>query len=375
MATPLQRLYKTKLTLLAVVLTVSGAALLLVNAWAGSQPEWAWLETLKLVEVGVALLTGGALAVLLEYVGKQDADEQLRHELREAIRGEAPAIRDAVVDGFAFAPGSLTRVASAKTLDRIVENTLGIQLGDQELAEDVYGDLREQVIRSKQRIYDAHVSVSLSPWEHGPTSGRGSMFVATVHWEYRTTGAPSAMRFSCVSDLNEYHELLRDPTSTVTWYFEPIAKLNAGSTGVFDLVTFAVNGKQLPTRHLQRTRAQTYTVSLGESTAGGSAEVTVSYTFRVLVQRHSHMLSLDIAKPTKGLKVDFLYGNCGIQYVNLLDYFSSSKQPRVTRLPASGPTPSISLSFDGWVMPKGGAGFVWTLEDELAQRPPTSLST
>ena len=35
------------------------------------------------------------------------------------------------------------------------------------------------------------------------------------------------------------------------------------------------------------------------------------------------------------------------------------------RLPASGPTPSIALGFDGWILPKAGAAFVWVLEGEM----------
>lgn len=94
-------------------------------------------------------------------------------------------------------------------------------------------------------------------------------------------------------------------------------------------------------------------------------EVTIAYTYRVLVKQHSHLLHLDISKPTKGLKIQFSYGGCGIRYVNVLDYAGSTRQPRVSRLPASGPTPSIQIGVDGWVFPKAGAGFVWVLEDEM----------
>jgi hypothetical protein len=34
-------------------------------------------------------------------------------------------------------------------------------------------------------------------------------------------------------------------------------------------------------------------------------------------------------------------------------------------LPASDPTPSIEVGFDGWALPKAGVGFVWVLEEEM----------
>jgi hypothetical protein len=40
-------------------------------------------------------------------------------------------------------------LVSSETRDRIVENCLQIQLGDQALARDLYADLREQLVRSR----------------------------------------------------------------------------------------------------------------------------------------------------------------------------------------------------------------------------------
>src|SRR6202034_2575908 len=103
-----------------------------------------------------------------QYIDKRDGEQQADDRLRRVLRQEAPAIRDAVVDGFAFAPDSLTSVASPGTLDKIIENCLAIQLEDRELARDTYADLRAQVMQARPRLYDAHVSVALSRRRDGP---------------------------------------------------------------------------------------------------------------------------------------------------------------------------------------------------------------
>jgi hypothetical protein len=202
---------------------------------------------------------------------------------RQALRDEAPAIRDAVLDSFAFEPAALKNVASHDTLDRIATNAVALRLGDQALARDVYTDLRDQVIRSPERWRDVDVDVSLSPWTAGPVAGRGSMLVATVRWEYKVIPAQSTMRFACVADIQEYRELLRDPTM-----FDKSGGINPASPDVFELVQFSVDGKDKKIRQVQRPDSQIYTVSLGKDTA--DKEVTVVYTFRVLAQRHSHLL-------------------------------------------------------------------------------------
>jgi hypothetical protein len=193
------------------------------------------------------------------------------------------------------------------------------------------------------------------------------MFVATIRWEYRVVPHQPVMRFACTSDLDEYRERLHDPSNTHTWYFEPIAGLDAAANEVFELAEFAADGRALPARRTTRSGSQVYTVSLPAETVAAEREVMISFTYRVLVQRHSHLLHLDLGRPTKGLKIHFAYGDCGIRHVSMLDYIASPHRSRVARLPASDPSPQIEVAHDGWVFPKAGVAFVWVLEGEVSK--------
>ncbi len=370
MSSPFYRLYKTKLTLLAVICIAIGVGLLVLASWSEPLPDWSWLRRLPAAEFGSGLLFTGMVAIYVQFVAWKDAQEHSRQEQERLIQNGAPAFVDAVVDALAFRPESLTNVASSETLDRIIRNCLGLRLGDQQLADDVYADLRQQVVRARSRNYDAHVSVSLAPWNEGPPSLDGEMFMATIRWQYNVDAPSSVMRFSCVSDEDEYRKLLRDPTSTTTWLFKPAAGLNGGSQDAFELVQFSVDGVEQKIRQTARTGMQVYTVHIDQKDQQG-VRPQVSYTFRALVRRRGNVLHLDVARPTKGLNVEFFYGGCGIESVKVLDYIASAEHPRVSSLPASAPTPSISLSFDGWVWPKGGVGFVWVSAtgSKLAIRP------
>jgi hypothetical protein len=362
----LDQLYKTKLQLLAVLSTVGGIALLLLARWADSATATIpWLTSLPLSDLGSALFTTGLLAIAFEYLDRKDGDERANQRLRQVLREEAPAIRDAVVDGFAFNADALKNVASPQLLDRIVSNALALRLGDPALAADAYTDLRDQVIRAPERWRDVKASVALSPWTDGPATGAGSMFVATIRWEYRVRPATPTVRFACVADRDEYRELLRDPTTVSVWYFGHPTGIEAASRDAFELVQCAVNGTDRPIRRTQRKGSQLYTATIPETT--DDEEITISCTYRVLVQRHGHLLYLDIPRPTKGLQVQLWYGDCGIRRVNTLDFIASAQEPRILRSPASVPTPSVEIGFDGWIFPKSGVAFVWVLEEELAE--------
>ena len=114
----------------------------------------------------------------------------------------------------------------------------------------------------------------------GPSTGRGAVFAATAQWQYRVTPSSPIMRVACVSDLDWYRDLLRDPSMTAVWYFAPVDDLRADSPGVFELVQVTVNGHERSVRHAGRKGSQLSTVSLRKEHQAG--EGITSFTYRVL---------------------------------------------------------------------------------------------
>jgi hypothetical protein len=246
-------------------------------------------------------------------------------------------------------------------LDRVIENSLAVRLGDKGLAHDTYADLYQQVVETAERWHDVHVDVDLAPWGQSVDFGEGAMFVATIKWTYRRMAANPIMRFACVSDLDEYRSFSRDPSMAETWYFKPTNALDGASSEVFDLLQFTVGGKPHPVRRTTKRGTQIFTADLGEQSID---TVVVSYTYRTLVRRHGHLLRIEPARLTKGFTVRFNYAGCGMEFVNTLDYIAGAWQARLDELPPSDPAPSVQVSYDGWVFPRGGVVFVWGLADE-----------
>jgi hypothetical protein len=362
MRSPLQRLYQTKLQLLATLLVFAGFVVLVLGHWASRTPSGAWLQNLPIMEIGSTLFTSGLLTIALIYIDREDAETRATERLRTVLRDEAPAIRDAVYDGLAFHPDVLQDVAPEK-LDQVIRNALAVRLGDPALAADVYADLHRQVVRAPERRRDARASVTLSAWPDGPTDGPDAMLVVTVSWEYRTTPASAKRHFTCVSDRGEYRRLVEEGKESV-WFFRPVAGLTAADKQAYELVQFTVDGVALPIRRSERSGRQTYSVELPAEHLGH--EVKIAHTYRVLVRKHGHLLYLDIAKPTRGLHVEFDYAGSGIRQVTALDFIASAQQPRTVRSPESVPGRDVTISFDGWVFPKSGVAFVWVLADEVA---------
>jgi len=360
----LERLRKTKLALLAVILTVVGLALLIAARWFESVPSLHWLTAWPLTDLGSALFTTGLVVVAFEYVEGQDSEVRASQRLRQVLKAEAPAIRDAVIDGFAFKRDDLARVATPEVLDQIIRNSLALRLGDAGFAGEVYEDIRDQAVRAEERWHDVEVTIRLSMDKRAP-AGSTPTFVATVRWEYTVVPAHQTRRFACVSDRQAYRELAQDPAATSAWYMRPKAGIDASSPEAFELVQFSVDGEARSIRRAVRRDGQLYTVDLGQDVLRAGKPVRVSYTYRALASRHGHLLHVDVEQPTRGFSVELDYSDTDISYVNLLDFIASSKSPRVSQTPISVPGQSVGVAFDGWLMPRSGVVFVWVLCREV----------
>jgi hypothetical protein len=352
----LQRLYRTKLALIATLFTGSGIVLLGAASW----HDWG---RIPVVDIGSALLTTGLLALVFEYFDAQDADERLG----AVIEAKAPVLRDAVLEGFATSPERMRSLASPDVIDLVIRNSIAAQLRDPQLAADLYTNLAWQIGEvTKPPQYDAHVTVSLTPTSHGPTDGFGSLFEVTTRWQYRTPKPPAVMRFSAVSDHDTYRRLVADPASVETWLTEPPTRPVQDEHDPFELLQCVINGVPHPIqRHTDETGVS-FTVTPSYPTSG---DVDVSYTHRTYAPQLSHLLFIDVGT-TKGLRLDFTHSPaCGISHVNVLPYIASPTQPRVERSPAGVPNPTISLDFgDAWTFPRSGAAFTWTLHREITPR-------
>ena len=197
-----------------MVSTFLGIALIVLAHWATVDPSGAaWLRTWPVNEFGLGLFSTGLFGVLFHYVGQRDAEEEQLQRLRQVI-----------AEDLAAHPDGLVAMVSSETRDRIVENCLRLQLGDEALAHDLYADLREQLSAHRN---GARTWTCRWPWHRGRTAlvGPGAMFVATIRTEYRITSASPVMRFACVSDLDEYRELLQDPSCTLVHCFQPVEEL------------------------------------------------------------------------------------------------------------------------------------------------------
>ena len=359
----LHSLRKTKTVLLAVSLTLAGLLIIMLSRWLAKMTlgAWGWLQDVPLAELGGGLVSAGLISPIFEYASQRDQERRFRQIIRE----EAPAMRDAVVEGFAIHPEDLKRVATPELLDDIAANVMALCLGDEQFAREIYRDIRDQAIRAAERWYDVVVRVRLSTAVERSTAGTPLLDV-TVEWEYTTVPSSTTRRFACVSDQDEYNELRQDVPATSTWFMAPRPGMDARSREAYELLELTVDGRPQPIRRSTRATGQTYSVDLDEDARSGKP-VRIRQVFRTITPQWSHRLYFAVAQPTRGWSLRLDYTDTTIAEVHVSDTMATTPASSVVHSPEAVPGKEITVETSGWLLPRSGVAFTWATNDELPQ--------
>lgn len=358
-----QTVRKLKLVVVSLIMTIAGALLLLLARYVEATGNWRWLSYLPVFELGSTLFITGTLVLAYDYFDARDKERRDDARIRRLLHEAAPDFRDAVVKGFAVSPEDLARVATPDMLDSIATNALSLRLGDHQFASEIYADLRDQAIRAPERWHDAQVRVRLSTAvERG--AGSAPLFDVLVEWEYTTVPTHPVQRFACVSDRNEFHELVTDVPATLTWLMTPRSGLAARDRRNYELLAFTVDGVERKIRRTERATGQTYSASLDEKVVRAGEPVRIRQLYRAVTPRSGHRLYFEVGQPTRQFSIEVDYTDTDIAHMSVTELVSSSHRSQVSQLPKQVEARVLGVDLPGWLLPKSGFAFVWTLASE-----------
>lgn len=362
---PIHRLRRAKAALLAVSLTLAGVLILMGNAWLGqiNLGAWAWIKAVPLGELGGALLSAGLIGSIVDYSARRDQDEATSRRFRQILSEQAPTIRDAVIEGFRFDTADVRRIATPQLLDELAENSLGLRFGNADFGREVYRDIRHQAISAEERWYDARIDATLGI-PRGRSYAPTSFFDFRVRWDYTVVPKHRFRSFVIVSDRARYEQLAAERGPTSVWFHRPTPGIDITNPELFSLDHFSVDGKPLAIQRHVDAVSQSYVVDLGEAAVSQAKPVVVSFAFHTRVPRDGHVVHINIDRPTRGLAVDMRYDD-EISRLRLMDFASRGDGGHISDDPAAR---SSHYRYDGWLFPRAGLVYAWTLTAETGVR-------
>ena len=363
----LERIYRLKLVIAGTLFVLLG---LLVSLFGD------WLETERAARLLIAcvrslsdvLVVTGGFGIAIDFFTGRDKEAADVERTRSVLKELTPDFTDAVLKGFAVERDDLKRVANPALLDGIATKVLALRLGDRQFAEEVYADVRDLAIRAPERWYDADVSIWLSSIDERDTDGV-PRFSVTVQWQYTVTPSHPTQRFACVSDRDEFHDLVTDVPATSTWFMTPRPGFDAAKREAFELLEFSVDGEARPIRRQSHKSGQVYSASIGDDVVKDAKPVRIRHTYRTIADPANHRLFVAIAQPARNVSINVDYSDTSISRMAVTDLVASSKRPHVGHLPEGSVGNELAIEVPGWVQAGTGFTFVWTLSSEEHELP------
>lgn len=140
--------------------------------------------------------------------------------------------------------------------------------------------------------------------------------------------------------------------------------LDPSKREAYELLELTIDGEPQPIRRSERKSSQVYTVRLNTETPR-DAPVRFRQVFRTLTPAWGHRLFFELPQPARNMSLTLDYTNTSIADMRVSDTVATAKPARVTRTPDAATGRAISIYVPGWLLPKSGCAFTWTLESEL----------
>ena len=93
--------------------------------------------------------------------------------------------------------------------------------------------------------------------------------------------------------------------------------------------------------------------------------VRIRHGFRTVTPTWGHRLFFEVPQPARNVSLSLDYTNTDIADLRVSDTVATARPAQVSKAPAGVPGKVISIDAPGWLLPRTGFAFTWTLESEL----------
>ena len=371
----LDRIYRLKVLASATLLVIVGLLLSALGDWM-SEKATAHLLVATVQGLADVLVVSGGIGLAIDFfTGREKAEAEVERT-RAVVKELVPDMTDAVLRGLVVGRDDLRRVANPALLDSIATNALALRLGDDGFATQIYQGLLAQAIHTSERWEDVDVNVRLAcvskaTAKAAPLLDAQLLYIVIISWEYTVALSDRIRRFAATDDPDEFREFLNDGPANSAWYI-PEGSIDPASRVAFEVLSYSIDGVELPIRRTTRKHGQTYSIDVGAEVIAAKRPVRVRQVYRTVVQRTGHRFRLALTQPSHGMRLVLDYTDADIATLRVGEFVSSATPAQVRFLPEGAPAKQVEVSVPGWLLPQAEVTCVWTLQDEMPRRHRTA---
>jgi hypothetical protein len=316
-------------------------------------------DTLATTSLGVA-----GISFVFEWIVRNETKQEFDDALALHFKNQAQELNHQIPKAMLTTREIMRDVLDRDIVDNVILTSLEIRLDDTQLAQEAYESFLSHLLNHEERRknYRCNVYMTNAQSEEIPAQQAHKYYEAYIDVSYETKLLKDTFRFTSVATMEEYEELLKDPTWELRWVAERTRDYSPEIAFQVDHVT--VNGLKLHIRKESAGGRQVIIADHLELQAMQGKQATIHYRYMVKIKKRGHLLMVHVPCPTHNVAVELDYAHTDIDFVNVLDFFASKTKPNVRYIPTPQNCQKIGVEVHDWVFPKGGVVFVWVLRAE-----------
>jgi hypothetical protein len=377
----LKTISNLKIWLVLVLLLLFTLIFYVIDAWVKlNRGLWVGFSLIPWQSLAGVTLGSALVAFAYEWFIRKEADEKLtqileRHSetqnsaLEEHFDAQMQALGNEIPRALLANTDIMKHVLSPERVDEVIQESLGVRLKDERMAKEAYDSLLSQLFIYKERRSEYRTKIYLAPLRNDQYSNDAIMkyYEGYIDVRYDTVLQKDSFLFTCVSSMDAYNDLLRDPTWELRWEAELTRDFPRLDESLFEVESVSVGGVELNINREISEKRYVITADHSSLRSMQGNRVKVLYRYKVKIQKRGHLLMVHIPVPTENVVIDFDYADTDIRYVNVLDFFISRNKPAIAHIPSNKKPHRIEVEVNEWVFPKGGVVFAWVLRSEMTQ--------
>ncbi len=318
-------------------------------------------ESLATTSLGVVII-----GFVYEWIVRNETEQKLDEVLDQHFQDQSRVINTQISRAMLTTPDVMRSILAPDVVDDLIRTSLEIRLEDTQLAREAYDSFLHHLLRHEERRsnYRCNIYLTNTNNKNIPDEITQKYYDGYIDVRYDTLLHKDTFRFTCVSTMEEYNELLKDPTWELRWIAEPTKDFS--KEVAFDVESVHVGELKLNLRREDSNGKSVIVADHFELQSMKGNPVTVYYRYKVKIKKRGHLLMVHMPCPTHHVVVELDYAHTDIHFVNVLDFFVSQTKPAIRYIPSRKKHHKIEVEVNEWVFPKGGVVFVWVLRAEMA---------
>lgn len=313
-----------------------------------------------------ACLTSAIVGFTFELLIRNEADAGLENMLDESLQKQSLGIVEAIPKSLLLRRDVQRELVKGPKLEEVILSALQSRLLDDSMGEGIFQGIIRKAITydEKWSNYRYEIFVEDILDEEVPELIRVEFFDVIMRISYDTELRKTSFRFTCAGSIEQFNNLMRSSEYEVKWLMPHHEQFSKPSEQTFQVLQLSVDDQPLPIRTETIDDRFEVICEQPDLTNKLGEKVRISYTFKVKAYKIGHMISTTVVCPTYDVTIEFNFAKASIDYVDVLDYFVSSRNPSIRYIPSSHKPYKITVELKEWAFPKGGAIFVWSLKEE-----------